>query len=647
MPNEPLRILAVDDVSENLVALEAALEQPGVELVTAQSGFEALELMLKHDFALALLDVQMPEMDGFELAELMRGTERTKGVPIIFLTAIATDERRKFRGFEAGAVDYLLKPLDIMILNSKIAVFVELARQRREIAMQRDELGMALGRLRAYGDNSLLSTMEVDADMRIVSWFKGAERTIGYPMEAVVGQKFAEAAFMVAEESEGFMETIRELLHGKEGRLVSEHRFRRADGSLREGEWYCTALPGGSRKAGSALLSMVDVTERKRAEQTQRLLIGELNHRVKNTLATVQAIASQGMRHARSPQDFQEVFSGRLQSLSRAHSLLSATTWESASLRRLIEEQVAIGAIGAERLRLDGPDVHLPPELALRFSLILHELATNANKYGALSNDTGTVSLSWSRCDEWLRLRWCESGGPTVQPPQRRGFGSTLIRESMAPDGARVEPVFAAEGVCWKLDVPLVAACGAAACDVLDDQVVPATPNISPANDEMGGTAAAGISSAPVGENMSMRTANHAPGSSGQSPASGKRILIVEDEPLVAMELAMEIEDLGGVPIGPATSCDQAVDIIRNQQPDLALLDGNLNGERITPVADELADLSIPFAFVSGYDREHLPENHADRPMIAKPFMGVEVVSMIERLLAPAMIPADGQVAAR
>ncbi|MFD1959711.1 two-component system response regulator [Novosphingobium panipatense] len=163
MLNEPLKILAVDDIRENLVALEAALDQPGVELVTASSGFEALELLLKHDFVLALLDVQMPEMDGFELAELMRGTERTRGVPIIFLTAVATDERRKFQGFEAGAVDYLLKPIDITVLNSKVAVFVELARQRRELAFQRDELGAALSRLRAHGDNSPLAVLEIDS----------------------------------------------------------------------------------------------------------------------------------------------------------------------------------------------------------------------------------------------------------------------------------------------------------------------------------------------------------------------------------------------------------------------------------------------------------------------------------------------------
>lgn len=137
----PVYCLLVDDRDENLVALEAVLRQDGIELVQARSGSEALEALLQYDFALALIDVQMPVMDGFELAELMRGTERTKRVPIIFLTA-ATEEQhqRRFRGYEAGAVDFLHKPIETDILKSKAEVFFELYRQRQEVARQRDEL---------------------------------------------------------------------------------------------------------------------------------------------------------------------------------------------------------------------------------------------------------------------------------------------------------------------------------------------------------------------------------------------------------------------------------------------------------------------------------------------------------------------------
>jgi two-component system, sensor histidine kinase and response regulator len=131
---EPLKILLVDDIPENLVALAALLRQPGVELISARSGTEALELVLVHELALALIDVQMPEMDGFELAELMRGSERSKHVPIIFVTAGSRDPQRVFKGYESGAVDFLYKPIDSVILTSKVNVFLQLARQRRELA---------------------------------------------------------------------------------------------------------------------------------------------------------------------------------------------------------------------------------------------------------------------------------------------------------------------------------------------------------------------------------------------------------------------------------------------------------------------------------------------------------------------------------
>ena len=132
--------LLVDDLEDNLLSLEALLRRDGLTMLKARSGTEALELLLKHDIALALLDVQMPGMDGFELAELMRGTERTGRVPIIFLTANNADSRRDFKGYEAGAVDFLQKPIEPNILRSKANVFFELRRQQRLLELQRDEL---------------------------------------------------------------------------------------------------------------------------------------------------------------------------------------------------------------------------------------------------------------------------------------------------------------------------------------------------------------------------------------------------------------------------------------------------------------------------------------------------------------------------
>lgn len=138
--SSPVKFLLVDDLPENLLSLEALLRRDDLVLLKARSGDEALELLLEHDVALALLDVQMPGLNGFELAELMRGNERTRRIPIIFVTAGAHSETRRFQGYEAGAVDFIQKPIEADILRSKTDVFFEIYRQRQTIAEQRDIL---------------------------------------------------------------------------------------------------------------------------------------------------------------------------------------------------------------------------------------------------------------------------------------------------------------------------------------------------------------------------------------------------------------------------------------------------------------------------------------------------------------------------
>ncbi len=139
-----MKCLLVDDLEENLLALSALLRGPGVEILKAKSGREALEILLEHDVAVALVDVQMPEMDGFELAELMRGTERTRHVPIIFVTAGARDQQRMFQGYELGAVDFLFKPIEPHALQSKVKVFFDLQRQRLQLREQMQTLSDTL-----------------------------------------------------------------------------------------------------------------------------------------------------------------------------------------------------------------------------------------------------------------------------------------------------------------------------------------------------------------------------------------------------------------------------------------------------------------------------------------------------------------------
>jgi two-component system, sensor histidine kinase and response regulator len=144
MTQKTIKLLAVDDIEENLLVLEALLERPNVTLLKARSGREALEMLLVEEVALALVDVQMPEMDGFELAELMRGSPRTRSVPIIFVTAGSRDQSRVFQGYEAGAVDFLYKPLDAHVLRSKVSVFIAMYEQKNKLAEHVEQLEQAL-----------------------------------------------------------------------------------------------------------------------------------------------------------------------------------------------------------------------------------------------------------------------------------------------------------------------------------------------------------------------------------------------------------------------------------------------------------------------------------------------------------------------
>jgi two-component sensor histidine kinase len=199
--------------------------------------------------------------------------------------------------------------------------------------------------------------------------------------------------------------------------------------------------------------------EAKRAERQERLLIEELNHRVKNTLAVVQAIAHQTFRNGDASDAARRAFEGRLIALSTAHDLLTQSNWESASLRDIAADTFVSQGADGRRLSLDGPDIHLAPKQALALALALHELCTNAVKYGALSNEAGRIGIRWARkSGRALNIEWTETGGPAVSEPERRGFGSRLIEQSLARDlDARVKLDFHPTGVRCTIDAQLPA----------------------------------------------------------------------------------------------------------------------------------------------------------------------------------------------
>lgn len=213
-----------------------------------------------------------------------------------------------------------------------------------------------------------------------------------------------------------------------------------------------------------APLSMVcvslDVTERKRLEEHRALLAEELKHRVKNTMATMQSIAHQTLRGADSLGDAGRTLDARLQSLSTEHDMLTRESWVGAPLGEVAEKALGAFQAGSGRFRIDGPEVWLPPRLTLALTKALHELATNAVKYGALSANAGRVALTWEVVirsgPALLRLSWEETGGPPVTPPTRGGFGSKLIERALASEmGGKAEIEYRPAGVRFTLEAPL------------------------------------------------------------------------------------------------------------------------------------------------------------------------------------------------
>jgi PAS domain S-box-containing protein len=205
-----------------------------------------------------------------------------------------------------------------------------------------------------------------------------------------------------------------------------------------------------------------DITEQKHAEEQQRFFLDELNHRVKNTLTTVQSIASQTLRTTETSAQFKEAFEGRLLALSKTHNLLTRKSWREAELRDVAEQELApYRKQGDERVVLDGPNVRLPARYAINLGLVLHELVTNAAKYGALSTNAGHLEMTWTVLEnedrpDQLRIHWTESGGPPVAPPKRQGFGSRLIRRSIEGElGGYMVLNFAEGGVSYDISVPL------------------------------------------------------------------------------------------------------------------------------------------------------------------------------------------------
>lgn len=272
-PAPPVKFLLVDDLEENLLVLEALLRRPDLELLQARSGDQALELLLNHDVALALVDVQMPGMDGFELAELMRSVERTRHVPIIFVTAGAREQRRIFQGYDAGAVDFLFKPIDPTILQHKAETFFQLYRQRQQLAEQL-ELLRASEELRARMlESSLDAILVIDVHGRVVSANENASLSLGAGSEERVLTS-TWAGLWSAEHAADAEASLAGALSGKAGRILA-----RAEHATLPDSWWdvaVTPIRGPSGATDKVLAVARDVSEQRRDELTRERLMADL-----------------------------------------------------------------------------------------------------------------------------------------------------------------------------------------------------------------------------------------------------------------------------------------------------------------------------------------------------------------------------------
>jgi len=241
----------------------------------------------------------------------------------------------------------------------------------------------------------------------------------------------------------------------KEGRPIqgAEAIAERPDGTRVWFTPYPTALRDDAGRIVGAINMLVDITERKRAEQHMQLLTRELEHRVKNILST--AIALARLTKADTIKDFTKTLIGRLQALATAQSLLASSRWHGACLQRLIKEELAAFVNVDDRVMISGPALELAPDAAQTVAMIVHELTTNATKYGALSRPTGQIEVEWTVDREHLSLRWRETGGPTVERPAKMGFGSQLIEAALPPLNGEIHYDWKAAGLACTVCIPV------------------------------------------------------------------------------------------------------------------------------------------------------------------------------------------------
>jgi PAS domain S-box-containing protein len=395
----------------------------------------------------------------------------------------------------------------------------------------------------------------------------------------------------------------------RHGRYEVEYRMIRPDNG--KTLWMYSAAVASKEPEGGThrIIGVVqDISERKTEENARNALVAELDHRVKNVLASVQSLAAQSARKTTSLEAFLKTFAGRLEAMASAHALLTATRWRGAEIGNIAAAE--LGGLAPGQARWSGPEILLNPRATNALTLALHELATNAVKFGALSSELGRVEVSWTRQPHGgFELVWVEQGGPTISQPTRRGFGATLLDRVTGRElGGEAKMEYRPAGV----RVTITA----------DASALAEAPTPAPA----------------AGPEPTARPEEHAGASSGvlaPDSVKGRRILIVEDAVLLALELEAGLTEAGARVIGTAANVEEALKL--SDTPfDVAVLDANLNGAPVTPVAEVLRARGKPFIFATGYgDAAPAPEGF-DAPVVRKPYNVAQIAAAVGEALARA-----------
>jgi PAS domain S-box-containing protein len=322
-----------------------------------------------------------------------------------------------------------------------------------------EALREAQDRLAATYDNVLAGIVECDADGCFLRVNDAFETITGYSKDELLAKSLFDITH--PHDVPGEIEQYARQVAGKVDHYATSKRYVRKDGRVIWVEVASSTVRGEDDRFGYGVRMVQDITDRKLAEEQKKLLLDELNHRVKNTLATVQALAAHTARSATSAADFRERFEPRLIALSAAHDRLTQNDWRGANLTDIVSGELGAhhvpGAVSCE-----GPDIILPPRVSLSLSMALHELSTNALKYGALSVAGGRVVVRWavsrdpsSPYPNGIELSWKESDGPAVTPPTDEGFGSRLLRVTAAELKGALNVDWKASGLEWHLAFPL------------------------------------------------------------------------------------------------------------------------------------------------------------------------------------------------